>query len=85
MIRLPFIGVDMFCPNCQRLLVTFREDGLMNIAGKTDLHGSAEGQFDEDGNEMPPDALIVTHAICMRRRCIAKRWIQDHTKPRRMK
>ncbi len=73
----------MFCADCGRLLVTFHPEGLMDIAGKTELRGSGEGYIDEDGVETPPDALVVTEAICLRRICKAKRWVRDNKKGRK--
>lgn len=82
-VRIPFIGAPMYCPDCRRLLVTFQPGGRMDVAGKTELRGSAEGSYDDDGHEMMPDALIVTHAICLRRVCKIKRWIRDNKEERK--
>lgn len=78
-IRVPYVGVNMYCIDCGRLLVNFHGDGLMDVAGKTEVRGSAEGYIDDEGYEFPPDALVVTQAICMRRWCKARRWVRENT------
>lgn len=82
---IPFLGTQMFCPDCHRMLVFVNRDGRLAIAGKTDVSGSAWEEIDEDGAQHPPDAFVVTQATCLRLQCVTKRWIRDKRRNLRRK
>lgn len=79
---LPFIGSNLFCPDCRRQLVSFNPDGTFNLAGLTTVQGSGEAELNEDGELMAPPEMVITGATCYLRRCRFKRWIRNHN-PRR--
>lgn len=77
-LQIPFIGTELFCPDCRRLLVRVHDNGQLEVAGMAEAIGSAEGKIDDEGNVYPPDAFVVTDATCKLRRCRTKRWIRTN-------
>lgn len=67
----------MYCPDCQRQLVSFNKDGTFIIAPLAGVRSVA--QEDPDGGITE---AIVGEAFCYRRKCRAKRWLRQHN-PRR--
>jgi len=76
MFEIPIAGVDLFCPDCGRPLVTFDEEGGLTIHGEASVHGYLGGDITDDGLLEPPDEAFLVEAICLRRRCRTKRVIR---------
>jgi len=82
MLNLPFIGIELYCPDCHRKLVSFNDDGTVNLAGKTALRGRGEARIDDGEVEMPED-IVVMEATCYRRPCRIKRYLRERTSTQR--
>jgi hypothetical protein len=80
--HLPVIGINLFCPDCKRELISFNPNGTFNLAGQAEIRGSAEQILNEHGEVEEPQEMVVTQARCLRRSCRARRWLRTHN-PRR--
>jgi len=76
MYEIPIEGIDLFCPDCGRPLVTFSEDGDLTIHGETSVRGHLGGAIAEDGSFDLPDEALLVEAICLRRRCRTRRAVR---------
>lgn len=67
-------GVDMFCPDCRRILVEVQDDGTVSISYLTHVSGS--GDLDEEGE---PDlgSALITGAVCLLPACQQQRLARE--------
>jgi hypothetical protein len=77
-VPIPYVGVPLHCPDCHRQLISFNENGTINMAGLTSVTSMAEEYYDEDGEVQQPKDAVVLEATCLRRPCRIKRFIRDH-------
>ena len=80
--QLPVIGADLYCEFCHRQLVSFNADGSFDLAGQAVIRGSASQTIGEYGEIEDPQEMVITEAMCFRRSCRLRRWLQNHN-PRR--
>ena len=80
--QLPVIGINLFCPDCKRELISFNPNGTFNLAGQAEIRGSAEQTMNEYDEVVEPQEMVVTQARCLRHSCRARRWLRAHN-PRR--
>lgn len=76
-IKLPVIGIDMYCPDCGRVLVTYNGNGTGNLSPKAEVKTIGTPWEDDDGHLQPPSEAVVTEAICHLRSCRVKRRIRN--------
>lgn len=67
-------GVDMFCPDCHRILVEVQEDGNLAISYLTRVSGS--GDLDENG-EPDEGTALITGAVCLLPACHQQRLARE--------
>lgn len=66
-------GVDMFCPDCHRILVEVQEDGSLEISYLVLVSGE---ELDHDG-EPNPGSTFVTGAVCLLPACQQQRLARE--------
>lgn len=72
-----FVGVDLYCPDCRRLLCSV-DDGseeLSLLAGQSEVSLLWDWDEIEEDDDGRVSALAVVHeATCLRPRCRLRRW-----------
>lgn len=63
----------MYCPNCRRELVSFNEDGTLNLAEKARIEMLTQIDFEEEEAEG-----VVIEAFCLRRVCRLRSSLDKH-------
>ena len=71
-IDVPVIGVDLYCPDCHRLLVHVNDDGALDISGRTEVSAA----LTVDLVQADESEATLLDATCMLRICRLKRWLR---------
>jgi len=75
--QIPLIGTPLYCPDCRRLLVSFNDNGTINLAGLATVTTVAYEYLDEDGDVCLPADAVVMEATCHRQSCRRKRFARN--------